>query len=100
MAGPVARVLRRTDGYYMLPRSPPSPTVYGRTQPPPISGSLAARRKNDYVLTKGMLMLAFTKSVSEELTINIVSELEVVKPFAIKLESYGGGESAGMLAPQ
>ncbi|KJA21686.1 hypothetical protein HYPSUDRAFT_55385 [Hypholoma sublateritium FD-334 SS-4] len=50
IAGPVARVTKRRNDYYMLPQSPTSPTSHGRMQVAPISGSAAARRKNDYIL--------------------------------------------------
>ncbi len=52
--GPAARVIRRKDNRYMLPRSPRSPTLHGQsTSEALISGSIAARSKNDFILTEG-----------------------------------------------
>ncbi len=53
---PVARVLKRRDGYYMRPRSPESPTSSERSIIPtsiPNAGSRSERIKRDFVRTKG-----------------------------------------------
>lgn len=51
----VARVLKRTDGCYMRPRSPMSPTSSGRNVIP-ISGGRVTRLKCDFVRTEGMII--------------------------------------------
>ncbi len=53
---PVARVLKRRDGYYMRPRSPVSPSSSERSIIPtsiPNPGRRAERIKRDFVRTKG-----------------------------------------------
>lgn len=54
--GPYARVRKRKDNYYVLPRSPESPTLrilQGRTAASPLRGprGLRANCKKDYILT-------------------------------------------------
>lgn len=51
--GPVARVLKRKDGHYMLPSSPQTPTIRGQKQEDFISGSEDVKRKKDFISTEG-----------------------------------------------
>lgn len=97
VAGPAAKATRRRGDYYMLPRSPISPTLYRRTHAPPISGSLAARRKSDYILTKGILLLLPNVERSYSSQNCIVSELEKIEPLAIRPQNWRAKESACML---
>lgn len=97
IAGPTAKVIRRKEEYYMLPRSPTSPTLLRRTRIPPTSGSLTARLKRDYTQTKGISLLTpRNKRVVHHRT-NTVSDLEKVEPFVVKRYDYSDEESIGML---
>ena len=52
---PRARVLRRKEDHYMLPRSPPSPTLNIRRRSDAcVSAKPTPRTKKDYALTNGV----------------------------------------------
>ena len=52
--GPAARVLKRKDGYYMLPVSPQTPTLRGRPGEDSLSGIEAANStKKNFISTEG-----------------------------------------------
>ena len=95
MVGPTAKVIKRREDYYMLPRSPVSPTLYRRTEVPATSGSLAARRKRDYILKKGILLIPLVlKKVIYRVV--IVSELDKVEPFMINPQNARTRQSSRM----
>ena len=79
----------------MLPRSPVSPTLYRRTEVPATSGSLAARRKRDYILKKGILLIPLVlKKVIYRVV--IVSELDKVEPFMMNPQNARTRQSSRM----
>ena len=76
---PRARVLRRKDNHYMLPRSPLSPTLNFRPKAGTCkSDKQTARTKRDYVLANGEQYIAFlTQYQLYVAAFCTVSELEV-----------------------
>ena len=96
MAGPTAKVISRKDEYYMLPRSPTSPTLLRRMRFSPISGSVAARLKSDYIRTKGILLAACNKRRDVHHITNAVSDLENVEPFVVNRQDCRDAELIGM----
>ena len=94
--GPKAKVTNRRKDYYMLPRSPISPTLFRRTQVPAISGSLASRLKSDYILTKGIYYLFWCGKKVIYRRVDIVSELDKVEPFAIDPQNLSAREPSCM----
>ena len=95
MAGPTSKVLRSKDGHYMLPRSPTSPTLRRRMRVSPISGSAAARLKNDFIRTKGILLAARNKRRDVHHRTNTVSDLEKVEPFVVNRQDCHNAELIG-----